>query len=135
MTTKRRTIRRGGKGRITHEGIDAWKRCDFGALHLALGLAPWEQSPLPEEVTALGVSEDNPPDPASTTGWDQSYRKAIGLQRALLAAAGWPNCRAAYEENLHDAEEMAAYCRELVDHPERGGQGTARSRTNNSPSL
>jgi hypothetical protein len=51
MATNRVPIRRLSKGRITPEAINAWKRCDSDALHLALGLAPWEQSPLPEEIT------------------------------------------------------------------------------------
>jgi hypothetical protein len=40
--------------------------------------------------------------------------------------AGPPNVRRAYEANLREAEEMAAYCRELVDNSNKGGQGTGR---------
>jgi hypothetical protein len=124
MATNRVPIRRLSKGRITPEAINAWKRCDSDAPHLALGLAPWEQSPLPEEVTSLGVSEDNPPDPKNIGAWDSSYDKAIKLQRKLVATVGWPDCRAAYEANLKEAKEWAAYCAKLVKHPELGGQGT-----------
>jgi hypothetical protein len=46
------------------------------------------------------------------------------LQRELLKVAGWPDCRAAYQENLREAEEWEEYCQELVDHPDRGHSGT-----------
>jgi hypothetical protein len=39
----------------------------------------------------LGASEDNPPHPNSERLFDLSYPKAIKLQRALVAAAGWPD--------------------------------------------
>ena len=56
--------------------------------------------------------------------WDASWQQAIAFQRELLAMAGWPDCRAAYEENLQKAKDRAAYCQQLLDHPQRGGQGT-----------
>ena len=56
--------------------------------------------------------------------WDASWQHAIAFQRELLAIAGWPDCRAAYEENLQKAKDRAAYCQQLLDHPQRGGQGT-----------
>jgi hypothetical protein len=113
MATNRVPIRRLSKGRITPEAINAWKRCDSDALHLALGLAPWEQSPLPEEVTSLGVSEDNPPDPKNIGAWDSSYDKAIKLQRKLVATVGWPDCRAAYERG----ERMGRLLRQASEAP------------------
>jgi hypothetical protein len=119
--TRRSRNRRSG-GTIPPEAIDAWKRCDSTALHLALDLAPWEPSPLPAEIDGLGIHDA--PDPASNNAWDMAYPKVIGLQRQLLAAAGWPDCRKAYEENLKEAQSWARYCRELLEHPERGGQGT-----------
>jgi hypothetical protein len=123
-TNRTRRSRSRSGGTIPPQAIDAWRRYDFTALHLALDLAPWEPSPLPAEIDGLGVSEDDPPDPASANAWDMAYPKDIGLQRQLVAAAGWPDCRTAYEKNLQEAQSWARYCCELVDHPERGGQGT-----------
>ncbi len=90
MSTKRRTIRRGKNGQLTPEAIAAWHACDYNALHCALGLYPHEMSPLPSEVISLGVTEGDVPDPDSTSPFEQSYWKAIELQRKLLAVAGWP---------------------------------------------
>ena len=95
------------------------------ALHSALGLHPAQRSPLPLEVTALGVGEDSEPSPPrEASPWDASWQQAIAFQRELLAIAGWPDCRAAYGENFQEAKDWAAYCQELIDHPQRGGQGT-----------
>jgi hypothetical protein len=82
-------------------------------------------SPLPDTITALGVSEQNAALVQSGASHldNNSYAQALELQRELLSIAGWPDCRAAYEENLRDAESWAAYCLELVEHPERGSQG------------
>ena len=123
MPTKRRPLRRDLRRRITPEVVAAWQAADYRTLHCALGLRPWEASPLPREITALGVHPgDERPD--SELPWDQSKPVALELQRQLLAIAGWPACRDHYLENLRDAEEMARYYQELVDDPERGGQGT-----------
>jgi hypothetical protein len=71
------------------------------------------------------VSEDNPPNPRSERLFDRSYGKALKLQCALIAAAGWPEAtRAAYEENLQEATQWERYCTALVEHPESGGQST-----------
>jgi hypothetical protein len=121
MTTNRRKLDRTKRPIITEQAVAAWKRADFMALHRALGLKLWETSPLPSEITALGCSEDEL-DPA-----DHRYQydvKALALQKQLLSAAGWPDCRQVYEENLRDAQEWAAYCRELVKYPDRGSIGT-----------
>ncbi len=88
------------------------------------GLKPWEPSPLPAEVTALGVSQDEQPMEDSGRFWDKGLPKAHALQRELLAVAGWPDCRAAFEEKLKDAREMASYYRAQLKHPERRHQGT-----------
>ena len=124
MPTNRTPIGRKSVLKITPEAIGAWERADFNALHRLLGLAPWEASPLPYEITALGCSEDDLPIGPDARDWDKSLPKAVALQKQFLAVAGWPDCRNIYEEELHDAEEWAAYCRELVEHPDRGGQGT-----------
>jgi hypothetical protein len=123
MTTKRRTIRRGGRGRITPEVIAAWGAGDYGALHLALHLHPWCHSPLPKEIICLGVDQNSPPhflDVQQREDW----RQAAALQAELLKIAGWPDCRQAYRKNLADALKWQRYCKELVQFPERGGQGT-----------
>jgi hypothetical protein len=124
MSTNRTRKRRPPRGlRITPEVIAAWQACDESALRCALGLAPWEKSPLPLEITAGGVSEDDPPS-ATNTLHDESHDRALKLQRLLLAAAGWPDCAQAYRENLAEAESWRDYCKELIAHPWRGGTGT-----------
>ena len=104
--------------RITTEVIEAWRSCNFDTLHKALDLRPWERSPLPREVSSLGCSEGEESDSGPS---HESWHQAIELQRELIKIAGWPDCRAAFEENLRDAQSRVAYAQELVDHPERGG--------------
>jgi hypothetical protein len=123
MSTNRTRIRRCTKRRITPEAIAAWQACDFHALHCALGLRVWEASPLPTEITSLGVDADYVL-PPNASPWEQTRVQAAKLQRELLKAAGWPDCREAYEENLREAKHWAAYCADLLEHPERGGLGT-----------
>ena len=106
--------------RITTEVIEAWRSCNFDTLHKALDLRPWERSPLPREVSSLGCSEGEESDSGPS---HESWHQAIELQRELIKIAGWPDCRAAFEENLRDAQSRVAYAQELVDHPERGGLG------------
>jgi hypothetical protein len=69
---------------ITPEVIAAFEAGDYRALHCALNLRPWEASPLPLSVTALGVDQGPAPDWANlhTTSW----AKAQELQREILAA-------------------------------------------------
>src|SRR6188472_3143559 len=108
MATKRRTIRRGIRSnRLTPEVIAAWMACDYRALHCALGLQPHEPSPLPREIGALGCSEEDLARvaPDSPRLWDKALPRSLELQRRLLALAGWPDCREAYETNLREAEE------------------------------
>jgi hypothetical protein len=108
---------------ITPEVIEAWRNADYMALHIALNLDPWERSPLPIEVTALGIDEDYL-DPEDRENY-KSDLKALKLQKELLAIAGWPEgARREYENNLREAEEWETYCRELVARPGKGGQGT-----------
>lgn len=124
MPSNRTRVRRPPRGpRISPEVVAAWQAGDDRALSCALGLAPWDTSPMPLEITGLGCSETEPPR-AHNTLHDQSYTRAIKMQRLLLSVAGWPDCRAAYEENLRDAESWRDYCKELIAHPEFGGQGT-----------
>ncbi len=53
-----------------------------------------------------------------------AYPKVLELQRQLLAVAGWPDCRAAYGENLREAEKWRDYCADLVRDPKAGHRGT-----------
>ena len=114
MPTARRPRRRTPRRRISPEAIAAFQAADYSALHLALSLPPWARSPLPREITSFGVSDDD----------DLRDDQAIKLQRELLAAVGWPDCRDAYQQRLADAEKTVAYYTELVRHPDRGGIGT-----------
>ena len=125
MVTNRRPIKRGRKVKLTPEAIAAWQACDQRALACALGLNSFcDPSPLPSEITAFGVSPDMPPHPNSDRPWDQAYGKMIELQRELLAVAGWPDCRQAYERNLADAEESRDYYAMLIRDPGARYQGT-----------
>ena len=83
-TMRRRTIR-STKGRITAEAVEAFEAGDYHALHRALGLGPWEPSPLPQSVEPLGVDPDNPP-PRDGTCWAEAWSKVVELQRELQAA-------------------------------------------------
>jgi len=129
MPTNRTPVNRRRIRQLSPEVIAAWTACDFHALHRALGLGPADSSPLPYEVTALGVGDDDdlplePNHPRSNGPWARSLKTAVTLQRQLLRIAGWPDCRKAYEENLAEAQKWADYCRDLVEHPEHGGIGT-----------
>jgi hypothetical protein len=120
MTTNRRRPDR-NKRHISPQAIEAWKRADYSALHMALDLHPWQSSPLPIEVSVLGVSEDYLDED------DEHYQddlKSLALQREFLALCGWPDCREVYEKELREAERSVAYYRDLVEHPEHGGIGT-----------
>jgi len=78
-------------------------------------------------IRGLGVTEETAAlvrRKGSHTCFQKSYAQAILLQRELLKIAGWPDCRSAYAENLREAEDWAAYCKEMFEHPERGHQGT-----------
>jgi hypothetical protein len=124
MPTNRRPLRRSLRRRISPAAIASWMACDYRALHSALGLGPEEASPLPDVIEALGVSERDMDNWNPSRCFDQSIPQALALQRELLAVAGWPDCRAAYEENLREALDWAAYCKEMLEHPERGHRGT-----------
>ncbi len=70
--------------RITPAAIDAYVAGDYLGLHRALGLRPWEPSPLPLAVTPLGVDPDRPGDAGKwpvRADWDL----AASLQLELRA--------------------------------------------------
>jgi hypothetical protein len=58
MSTKRTALRRPRHG-ITAEAIEAYRARDHLRLHRALGLKPWECSPLPADVEPLGVDHSS----------------------------------------------------------------------------
>jgi hypothetical protein len=84
MPVKRR-VAKVKENRITPEAVAAYRAGDYHALHRALGLKPWEASPLPSSVTLLGV-EDGPA-PSGNTAWAASWAKAQELRRELERAA------------------------------------------------
>jgi hypothetical protein len=63
--------------RITPEAIQAYLADDYGALHRALGLKPWETSPLWVEPG---------PAPSNGTSYALTYAKAQELREELEAA-------------------------------------------------
>jgi hypothetical protein len=64
--------------------------------------------------TPLGVDADDEPPEQDGMAWARGWAEAAALQRELMATAGPPDCRAAYGQNLKEAEEMAAYYRSLL---------------------
>jgi len=76
---------KGKTHRITPEAIAAYRAGDYLGLHRSLGLRPWQPSPLPLAVDALGVDPDHPPQPDGT-GWASEWPLAVELQKELQAA-------------------------------------------------
>jgi hypothetical protein len=93
VATKRRKLGATKIG-ISAEAIEAWKRGSYMDLHRALGLHPWEASPLPLWCTALGCDQRTPEEDAAMEYkyriWQDSWPRAQRLQRELLAIAGEP---------------------------------------------
>ncbi|RUU99681.1 hypothetical protein EOA60_03080 [Mesorhizobium sp. M1A.F.Ca.IN.020.06.1.1] len=85
MPTKRTPRNRDAKRRITPAAVEAFQANDYKALHRALGLKPWEMSPLPRDIEPLGCDPERPPNSRATL-FDQSFEQAVELQRALLEA-------------------------------------------------
>src|SRR4051794_15242719 len=69
---------------ITPEAVAAYLARDYLRLHRALELWPWEISPLPLADSGLGCDPDHPP---ASLPWDDSWKQAVELQRALGEAA------------------------------------------------
>jgi len=125
MPVKRR-LGKARKHQITPDAIAAWQAADYLALHCALGLGPGDASPLPETITALGISEETAAAVPRNNErcFLKTYPQALALQRELFAIAGEPDYRPSYEEHLREAESDVAYCRGLVADPDSGGRGT-----------
>ena len=79
-------IARARHHRITAEAVEAFKAGI--SLHRALGLRPWQCSPLPLEVTALGCGPESPPD-SFASRLNESWQLACELQAELRKAAKW----------------------------------------------
>ena len=72
---------------ISSAAVEAFRAGDYHGLHRVLDLRPWEASPLPVEVTVLGIDRDERPvwlQPEGIADWCQ----AVELQRRLIEAAG-----------------------------------------------
>ena len=91
MPTKRKHVARHMQPRITPEAVEVYRAGDYMALHIALGLAPYEPSPLPQSIEPLGIDPNNPPRPGSGTCWDAAYPKILELHRLLEAAVAKEN--------------------------------------------
>lgn len=73
MPTKRTHRARNQKQRITPEAVAAFRAGDYGRLHNALGLKPWEESPL-----WVG---DKCPDYVRPDDWQNAKRLRDELER------------------------------------------------------
>jgi hypothetical protein len=96
MPTVRTKLKRSHNRRITQEAIDAWQRGDVWGVHKALGLKPFEYSPVPRRFGAYGL-----PETKRNTGlvMDEGFGTALGwdgvkaLQDELYALAGEPGVK------------------------------------------
>jgi hypothetical protein len=57
----------------------------------------------------------------STTSSD---KVSLRCRAALIEAAGMPDCRKAFAEELASAESWVAYLKKVIKDPSLGGQGT-----------
>lgn len=81
---KRRVPKSKRRHPITAEAIEAYQAHDYLALHRALGLYPWEMSPLPNDP--LGCNPDWEMPEHTTNLFELSFPQAVDLQRELEAA-------------------------------------------------
>jgi hypothetical protein len=90
MPTKRRRLAARQIG-ISGPAIAAWRAGDFHGLSRTLGIRPWQPTPWPVRLTALGVDQKPCPVQNGMPLWgSDDYAHAQALQRALIAAAGDP---------------------------------------------
>ena len=86
MPTNRTRLRRKARVTFTPAVIDCWRRGDTWGLHDALGLAPWEFSPMPHgDAYALPHEQ-----PDTGTAMSESWPKIRALQEQLYQIAGEP---------------------------------------------
>ncbi|ESY70005.1 MULTISPECIES: hypothetical protein [Mesorhizobium] len=81
---KRRIPKSKRRHPITVEAIEAYKARDFSALHRALGLKPWEMSPLPNHP--LGCDPDWEMPASANNLFALSFPQALELQQRLEEA-------------------------------------------------
>ena len=77
--------RRGSKARqhrVTPEAVEAFERGDWMGLHRALGLRPWQMSPLDVDPA------EEPPNDHGGNPYDKSWSLACELRAELEKAAG-----------------------------------------------
>src|SRR5262245_22908017 len=92
MPTARRPLRHTSRQHINAAVINAWKRCDYHAMHEALGLAPFHRSPLPADACWLGVSQgETYNDPDMLDRWGPQAQE---LQKQLMELYGPPDADA-----------------------------------------
>ena len=75
MATKRTPLLRSARHRITPEAVAAFDVGDWMALHRALGLRPWQASPL----------DASTPEPPAGCGPNDAWRESWPLARVLRA--------------------------------------------------
>lgn len=85
MPAKRRPLNRASKHRITPQAVEAYKARDYLALHRALGLYPWEMSPLPDDP--LGCNPNWVMPEHTINLFELSFPQALALQRELEKAS------------------------------------------------
>ena len=85
MPTKRtKRVRTQGR-RITPAALEAFKAGDPISLHRALGLKPWDRSPLDIDLAVKPPTE--PRATAYLQTWPQAYELREALEAALRSAA------------------------------------------------
>jgi hypothetical protein len=107
MASKRTPIGRGARTHLTPEAIAAWISGDVRALKAALGLGPWEHSPLSSDY-AIGYAL--PEVPTEGRGWQKCKR----FQQELVDRVGWPPLevkQAVAEKRRAEAEASLTYLR------------------------
>ena len=87
MGTKRTPINKPSR-RISADAIAAWRRGECSGVHDALGLAPFEYSPVPRRFGAYGLPDVM--NKESSTIIDQRWPLIKALQDELRAIAGEP---------------------------------------------
>jgi hypothetical protein len=88
-TNRTRRARAPHPDALSTAALEAWQRGDYHALCRVLATPPWQPSPWPLELTALGCDQGPCPRDAGPL-WRAGWRRAQELQRALLEAAGEP---------------------------------------------
>ena len=79
MPTKRTPIKRAQQRQITPEAVEYFAKADWRALHRALGLKPWEASP-------LDATTPEPPEWMNDERNRADWRAAYELRSALKSS-------------------------------------------------